>query len=154
MECLGARLCGAQLASSACLPLVSLRTDVPPNNTVAVAPGFVIQEELSNTEWLQRELLMDRRIPNDTSTKEGRRLLQHMMRKRLILQPARAVVEAAEALIGVGILEKTELGNRRVQRGGWPGFPYRKRRWSEVEPNEAAQTHLGRLRVPSDFFEG
>ena len=30
-------------------------------------------------------------------------------------------------------------------------FSYRKREWSEVEPHEAAVTHLGRLRVAADF---
>ena len=126
----------------------------PPSNTVAVAPGQVIQEELTDTEWLQRELLMHPAIPNETHTKEGRRQLQHVMRRRHIDQPARAVFEAALALVRVGILERTEPVIRSRQRGGWPGFRYRKRKWSEVEPNEAAQEHLGRLRVSSDFFEG
>ena len=47
-----------------------------PRNDAAGGPGGVIPEVLNDSEWLQRQLLTCRRIPNDTSTKIVRKLLR------------------------------------------------------------------------------
>ena len=126
----------------------------PPDNKAAALRGGIVQEEMNDEHWLQRELLVNRRIETHTHTKIARKQIAHLLRRRGISNPGRAVCEAARELAAKGTLELTGRGTRRAQSGGWPSFPYRKRLWSEVEPNEAAVAHLGRLRVSADCLEG
>ena len=126
----------------------------PPDNKAAALRGGIVQEEMNDEHWLQRELLVNRRIETHTHTKIARKQIAHLLRRRGVANPGRAVCEAARALAAKGILELTGGGTRRAQAGGWPSFPYRKRLWSEVEPNEAAVSHLARLRVSPDSLEG
>ena len=76
------------------------------------------------------------------------------MTKRWIERPARAVVEAANVLVGMGMLERIGIAADRQHHGGWPSFSFRKRRRSEVEGNENARAHLTRIRVAGDYFDG
>ena len=125
-----------------------------PRNDAAGGPGGVIPEVWNDSEWLQWQLLTCRRIPNDTSTKKVRKMLSYAMTRRPIARPARAIVEAANELVGLGILERIGIAPDSLQHGGWPSFSFRKRRWSEVEGNENARAHLSRIRVAGDYFDG
>ena len=82
----------------------------------------MIPEVWTDSEWLQRQLLTCRRIPNDTSTKIVRKLLSYVMTKRWIERPARAVVEAANVLVGMGILERIGFAVDRQHHGEWLSF--------------------------------
>ena len=66
----------------------------------------MIPEVWNDSEWLQRQFLICRRIPNDTSTKKVRKMLSYAMSRRQIRRPGRAIVEAAHQLVGLGILER------------------------------------------------
>ena len=80
-----------------------------PRNDTAASSGSVFPEHLNDTEWLQRQLMTCRRIVNDTSTKKARKLLSYVMRRRHIRLQAKVIVEAADELVGLAILETTEL---------------------------------------------
>ena len=110
---------------------------------------------MSDSESLQRQLLTIRRISNDTSTKDVRKVLSYVMTRRKIDRPAKAVVKASNVRIGMGILERTPADDPvmtasaalgvnalRERRGGWTSFTFRKRRWAEVEGNAHAMAQL------------
>ena len=79
-------------------------------------------------------------------------MLSYVMTKRWIERPARAVVEAANVLVGMGILERIGFAVDRQHHGEWLSFSFRTRRRSESEGNENAVAHLTRFGVAGDYF--
>ena len=76
------------------------------------------------------------------------------MTKHVIEGPVRAVVDAANVSVGMGILERIRVAVDRQHHGEWLSFSFRTRRRSEGEGNENAVAHLIRFGVAGDYFGG
>ena len=77
-----------------------------PGNDGSGGLGVVTPLVMSDSDWLQRQLLTIRRMSNDTSTKDVRKVLSYVMTRRQSERPAQAVVKVCNVQIGMGISER------------------------------------------------
>jgi hypothetical protein len=105
---------------------------------------------LSDSMWLQREILVNPRFSGDITSKDVRISLKGAMKKRK-MEPSRSAVVAMDALIASAVVE--DVGGPARTAGRWTVKKIRKRPWTQIEGVAVAREFLRSVRVGPDVFQ-
>ena len=108
---------------------------------------------LSNSDWVQKLILQEKRLRDAVSTAKVREWLKNKLGGRGVTNVATAILTSVEALCELGIVEKcNEDAHGAGRTMGKRAFDFRKRSWHTIQASEQARAHVARLRVSADVF--